>query len=474
MLFRAIFHTLGDAAVILSQWCTIQAFVQATMWHNTEPKTLGVSGWATSLFASACFHGILCSFIYSICNLMRISKSRMDALHSILSFCGRTLPALFLALSSLPALDTKPEYRTVLLYCGVFATQLHIIIRLQVCERHTKEEIVTRCDPQKNRKFLAFNSGGIIGCDAVTAALFAMGLRWCYWGVNALYEYWQMSVVLAGIVTLHSCTVTLCEKDLSWKNTVISYFLTALKRTRSEAYQSAESKNSLNHPMKVARDDASSNNSLGESSLDKKSDSIHREYDFELMGQNTIHSVDFKPDGSMSSSVGGERCCSKKSCLDGFFCYVILAPGIGSLGYLFLWIFTSPTILRLWGQFQDDWCGYVVFISFTVGCCFSVMLNLENFTTAWIVSHCTNNNTGSQVSVCIELLLTVMYTIYILTLFKLIICSTRVKWNLAIPLTVQLPPEVCKAALAGQNRCTLLSLSRTSVVTHCNSSTSKV
>lgn len=397
MTFKAIFRTLGDAAVILSQWCTIQAFVQATMWHNTEPKTLGVSIWATSLFASACFHGIFCSFIYTICNLMRIRKSRMDVLHSMLTFCGQTLPAVFLAVSSLPTMDTKPEGRTVLLYCGVFATQLHIILRLQACERQTKEQIIARCDPQKNRKFFALNSGGVIGCDAVTAALFTMGLRWCYWGVNALYEYWQMSLVLAGIVALHSCTRVLCDKEFSWKkNTIITFFLTKFKQTRSEAYQGTEAKNGLNHPLKGTRDDSYSNDS-SDSFLDKKRHgSTHFQYDVELIGQNTIHSLDCKTDGSMMSVRDHDRCCSKKSCLDGFFCYVIVAPAIGSLGYLFLWIFTSPTILRLWGQFQNNWCGYLVFISFAVGCCFSVMLNLENLTRAWIVSHCTNNNAGAQ------------------------------------------------------------------------------
>lgn len=410
LYLRATFDTIGNSAVITSQWCVLQAFVQATMWHNTEPLTLGISIWATVLFGSVCFHGFLSSFFLTLCKIMDLQHVLLQALRPFVFVFIRSAPAIFLVVASLPALNNDAACRTSALYCGVFFTVLHIVLQLSTKEwgarstEGTTVDTIPEANQMNNMNHNYIKDG--VGRDVVIGVFMTMGLRWCFWGINIFYEYWEYSVILMVVVVIHSFAALLIDTVIFRKCTLLSSAPAQWKEPRCTTDQSLDVKSNVTSRLNEKGNEDVLDGS-GESFLSFQRDVnenkpgshyvAHTDEDVE--GQNsTEKQPSSKRDGTIDSTKDcDDCCCSKTSCLNIVYYYFGIAPAVGSLAYLFIWIFTSPTILCMWGEMPDYPHGYLIFLSFLAGCITAVIVDAGGFCRMKSSSSSVNNSDAARV-----------------------------------------------------------------------------
>ncbi|XP_039259002.2 uncharacterized protein LOC120335541 [Styela clava] len=395
--------TIGKVAIFTSQWSTIQAFIQATMWHNTEPKTLGVSYWATALLLiSLCVPGLIYFLFSLIFSTSKILSQRNGLLKKLICCLVRVSPATMLTISSSPCLDEYADIRTCVLSCGVISMSVYvIIIAWKQQENFVTEDILI---PNSNYSPVEKEMGCMIICkrtrgllknllttsnignSVIIAVFLSMSVRWCYGSINIFYEDWKASSVMLICVILYSISVFVLEVTGGMEK-LISF--KTIDNSSKECNGNHD--NYLKAQVQLYKANANGSDQLDKFSISTKLqyDEKYPEAHDDLLKDTTLcqnpndHQIPSPikdnaivasvPDHNVHNaniSVAAQQCYA-------FFYAIILATAIGSLSSLSLWILSSPDVLCLWGEIPTYLSGNLILASFAVGCLAAILVDVE-------------------------------------------------------------------------------------------------
>lgn len=396
--------SIGKTSLHLSQWCVLQAFIHATMWHNTEPSTLGICYWASVvLLCCLCGPGV----VYVICSTSFntskcLPRLRTEIIEAIYHFVLRMTPILTLVISALPIMDEVPQVRTLTLGLGMVAIACYVIAigwKIEKTSQHndnfTEVNGNIPNEESRRRKISQISSSKcsknvfkyrtkthqtdltrIVGTEVIISILACMGIRWCATSVNIFAENIISSSVLAVVVLLYSVFVAVFKPfsyprnrerkpDHTLNTTKESELFSGinLHENHKQVSPTPSSKNDtiISIESKYATMPSTcEDDSLLPNNIVRKANTLQPECTSSLFSEETPSNSPFynrKPTAKTWSRT-----------IFTWLYALFLGSSVGSICAMCLWMFTSPALLCRWSELDLDIHGACLTAAFACGC----------------------------------------------------------------------------------------------------------
>ena len=316
---RQILSTLGDVIALLCGLNATISFVEACFWHLTEPKTLGFK-------LLPVVYLVTCLVAPSLLSLVKCCKkfdfvTASECLKNFRVFWVLIEPFL-LFISSLPCLDDKASYRTVVL--GVATFLFPSVIRNKF-----KENVAVKL---------------------LIVLYITFCVRWTSRSVNIFYEEWHLNAVLLISAVFICITEVLIDKKLSEKlksrndqKSSRTFDEEDLVKERSITLQTNISKHGRDENL---LEEAS--NSCDQCKKDENKNSTETESSLSLTSQTSNQTVNSQTDDATNSN----RSSNLK--------VVLLAPGIASYLMFFCQFCSSPNQFLRWSGLKRSFSNQMI------------------------------------------------------------------------------------------------------------------
>jgi len=333
---KQILSVLGDVIALLCGLNATISFIEACFWHLTEPKTLGfkllpVVYLVTCLVAPSLLSLVKC------CKKFDFVTARVCLKNFRIIWL--LIEPLLLFISSLPCLDDKASYRTVVL--GIATFLFPSVIRNKIKENIAVKLLVVL--------YITFCS------------------RWTSHSVNIFYEEWRLNAVLLISVVIGCITEVLVNikinEKLESRNNIKSnstFDEEELVKERSITLQTNISKHGRDENL---LEEAS--NSCDHCKKDEIKNSIKTESSLSLTSQTSNQTVNSQNNDATNSNRGSN------------FKVILLAPGIASYLMFFCQFCSSPNQLLRWSGFERSKLIFTV-IYFTIMSFLVLFLNSKS------------------------------------------------------------------------------------------------
>lgn len=320
------------------------------MWHYTDPAKTGFS-----LFAALTFVSFFCltSFLFLCKTVRKCSLGPFPATALTL------IEPILLLMAASPAFYDHPKARSILLGVGVLFLPLVysyvfctarcrplVQINRRCCAELCKLSHGTRVAETPNLHIEEEHSPRVEykpGSEILLAAFLTLSLRWCAGSINIFYSTWEAPLALL-----------LCTLMVGLPKLITSLYetLAAAEDSKSRATSRlTETSSILSHSSEIK-----------ESPVGNRCDV---EVKIPIQGDK-----DLKRGSCVKIEVESHK--MRKDLKRGqkalvWVCAIVDGIAKGFLFNLFIWLFTSPAILRLWSGMEASSFGIIILVCFAVG-----------------------------------------------------------------------------------------------------------